>query len=131
MDIKAISSLLFLTNSAGNVYLENYAYAIFFLILSIVSTIHHNNNTDELFLYDQIALYVVIIYGAYYFFNKQDYNSIIYITIIGLFVSCGILYYIGKKTENFCFHPCKEQSDNYHALMHICASIGHHLIVFG
>ena len=74
-----------------------------FLILSIVSTIHHNNNTDELFLYDQIALYVVIIYGAYYFFNKQDYNSIIYITIIGLFVSCGILYYIGKKTENFCF----------------------------
>jgi hypothetical protein len=131
MDIKIFSSLLFSTNVIGNFYLENYIYAIFFLLLFISSCIHHFSNTDETFIFDQIALYAVILYGGYYFINKKDYNLIVYLIIILMFISCGILYFGGKTYEHFCFHPDKDCSDKYHVLMHICASLGHHFIVFG
>ena len=131
MDVKIFSSLLFSTNVIGNFYLENYIYAIFFLLLFISSCIHHFSNTDESFIFDQIALYTVILYGGYYFINKKDYNLIVYLIIILMFISCGILYFGGKTYEHFCFHPDKDCSDKYHILMHICASLGHHFIVFG
>jgi hypothetical protein len=131
MDIKIFSSLLFSTNFIGNFYLENYIYGIFFLLLFISSCIHHFSNTDESFIFDQIALYTVILYGGYYFINKKDYNLIVYLIIILMFISCGILYFGGKTYEHFCFHPDKDCSDKYHVLMHICASLGHHFIVFG
>ena len=131
MDVKIFSSLLFSTNVIGNFYLENYIYAIFFLLLFISSCIHHFSNTDETFIFDQIALYAVILYGGYYFINKKEYNLIVYLIIILMFISCGILYFGGKTYEHFCFHPDKDCSDKYHILMHICASLGHHFIVFG
>ena len=131
MDIKILSSLLFSTNFIGNLYLENYIYGIFFLILLITSLIHHNLNTDNSFILDQIALYLIIIYGGYYFLSKKDYNGLVYYFIILMFLSCGFLYFGGKTYEHFCFHPEKDCSDKYHVLMHICASIGHHFIVFG
>ena len=131
MDVKIFSSLLFSTNVIGNFYLENYIYAIFFLLLFISSCIHHFSNTDESFIFDQIALYAVILYGGYYFYKQDNYNLLVYWLIIIMFISCGILYFGGKTYEHFCFHPDKDCSDKYHILMHICASLGHHFIVFG
>jgi hypothetical protein len=147
MDIKILSSLLFSTNIIGNFYLENYIYAIFFLLLFISSCIYHYINSDEsfgfdtsntackyqdiTFFVDQLALYAVIIYGGYYFINKKDYNLLVYSIIIIMFISCAILYFGGKIFEHLCFHPDKNCSDKFHVLMHICASLGHHFIVFG
>jgi hypothetical protein len=128
MDIKFFSSLLFLTNVIVNFYLQNYIYAILFLLLSITSLTHHYYNTNKTFIYDQISLYLVIFYGGYIFYNK-NYNMSAYYFIILMFVFCFILYFIGKKYKHFCFHKNKNVANKYHAFMHFCASFGHHLIV--
>jgi hypothetical protein len=131
MDVKILSSLLFSTNVIGNFYLENYIYAMFFLLLLITSCIHHYTNTDESFIIDQIALYAVILYGGYFFMHKKDYSLLVYSIIIISFLACAFLYFGGKMTDHLCFHPDKNCADNFHILMHICASLGHHFIVFG
>lgn len=131
MNINVISSFLFLTNTITNLFLSNYIYAICFSLLFITSVFHHKFNTNITFIFDQIALYLVIIYGGYYFIkHKSDYSSFTYYLVLITFIACFVLYYGGKKYENFCFHPRKDCADAYHTLMHLCASIGHHLIAF-
>jgi hypothetical protein len=131
MDVKIISSFLFSTNVLTNLFLGNYIYAVFFTLLFIISSIHHYINNNITFIFDQIALYLVIIYGGYYFIkHKSDYSSFTYYLVLITFIACFILYYGGKKYEKFCFHPQKDCADTYHILMHLCASVGHHLIAF-
>ena len=71
------SSLIFLTNVFLALYYDHYLYAFLFLILTITSVIHHKQSAEFeeykkcINIIDKIAVYCVIFYGGYIFYNKQ------------------------------------------------------------
>lgn len=137
------SSFLFATNVLTGVYFGQYLYAFLFLLLTLSSIIHHSSMTQLTNLLDKIALYAVVIYGGYKFYehyltkstsklesNPFDLTTITkYALIIITFLSCGFLYFFGYFTNNYVFHPEYITAQLYHVLMHLCGTIGHHIII--
>lgn len=138
------SSFLFATNVLTGLYFGQYLYAFLFLLLTLSSIIHHSSKTQLTRNLDKIALYVVISYGGYKFYehyktisatapatgNPFDLTTITkYALIIITFLSCVFLYFFGYFTNNYVFHPEYITGQLYHVLMHFCATIGHHLII--
>ena len=138
------SSFLFATNVLSGVYFGQYLYAFLFSLLTLSSIIHHSSKTQLTRNIDQIALYTVISYGGYKFYehyktisatttatgNPFDLTTITkYALIIITFLSCGFLYFFGYFTNNYVFHPEYITGQLYHVLMHLCGTIGHHLII--
>ncbi len=120
------SSLLFLVNVCVALYYEYYLYSICFLLLTVTSLYYHSHYTALSRDIDKIALYIVICYGGYLFYNKINTESLtgmklfLNVIIVLSFLSTILLYY-----NVICY--CKDTStaDCYHALMHCISSIGH------
>jgi hypothetical protein len=126
------SSFLFLTNALLNYYYKEFIYAGLFLGLFITSIIVHTNNTIYTNLFDKIFIASVVIYGGYIYFKKisqqQEHRWISILPFI-FFILTIYLYIYGYLIKDYCFHKQEEIANNYHALMHLCGSIGHHFIV--
>lgn len=129
MNKLAITSLIFITNVVVNFMKEYYIYSLLFLFLLITSIYHHTVNTDLSRTIDKIFVYLVIFYGGYIFFSKDIINIKIKILVIILFLSTAFLYHYGYIYNKYCFDPDSDVSKNYHGLMHIISSIGHHMII--
>lgn len=139
------SSFLFLTNVIAALYFKHYIYAFLFFVLTFASIIHHSSRSKLTNIIDKIALYSVIFYGGYIFFsnfksniksnieidvNIQRCKTIIkYVLIIITFLAVVYLYTYGYLIDNFVFHPECKISQQYHCLMHLISSIGHHIII--
>ena len=141
------SSLIFLSNVFIALYYDHYLYAFLFLLLTITSVIHHKQITEfekykkYINIIDKIAVYCVIFYGGYIFYNKQkntnsdsdsDSDSPINIKsiiIIITFLAVVFLYGYGYLKNNYSFHPSTDVSQMYHSLLHLISSFGHHLII--
>ena len=135
-----LSSFIFLTNVLAGLYFKKYLYAFLFFLLTLTSFIHHSSKTKLTNLLDKIALYCIIFYGGYKFYehyanttktpSTKDLTIIIkYILIITTFLSVVYLYSYGYLTNNYVFHPEYKTSQLYHCLMHIISSLGHHIII--
>jgi hypothetical protein len=133
------SSFIFLTNVLAGIYFKQYLYAFLFLLLTISSVIHHSSKTKLTNMLDKIALYSIIFYGGYKFYesirSKNVTNAfdlkitIKYILIIITFLSVVFLYTYGYLTSKYVFHPEYKISQLYHVLMHLISSFGHHIII--
>ena len=144
------SSLIFLSNVFIALYYDHYLYAFLFLLLTITSVIHHKQITEfekykkYINIIDKIAVYCVIFYGGYIFYNKQkkegfentyydydyDYSiNIKSIIIIITFLAVVFLYGYGYLKNDYSFHPSTDVSLMYHSLLHLISSFGHHLII--
>lgn len=145
------SSLIFLTNVFLALYYDHYLYAFLFLILTITSVIHHKQSAEFeeykkcINIIDKIAVYCVIFYGGYIFYNKLkntyiDYNYGYYydydypiniksIIIIITFLAVVFLYGYGYLKNDYSFHPSPNVSQMYHGLLHLISSFGHHVII--
>ena len=134
------SSFLFLTNVIAALYFKHYIYAFVFLMLTMSSIIHHSSRTKLTNIIDKIALYSVIFYGGYIFFSNIKGNLksniefniktiIKYILIVATFLSVVYLYTYGYLIDDYVFHPECKISQQYHCLMHLISSIGHHIII--
>lgn len=123
-----LSSLIFLTNMHSAVATKNYAYSLLFGLLTVSSVINHWNTTPVKQYVDKICVYAVVLYGLYVFINKK-YSIGYQVIILMLFISTVVLYNIGKYTCTMCFDPDDDVKYFYHVLMHILASLGHHLII--
>lgn len=123
-----VSSLGFLTNCASALLKNEYLYAFLFYILTITSIWHHGLYTLYTKTFDYTAIFFVVTYGAYFFFKKPK-SVVSIIIVVSLFLSKGILYFIGKVTNQMCFHPNLLQANVWHALLHILSSLGHHIIL--
>ena len=132
MNILFYSSMIFITNILFALYYKYNIYAVLFISLTISSLILHNNNYNniELVLLDKINIYLVVIYGAYIFYNKSNKNDIIInANIVITFLLCLYLYYYGYLTNQFAFDKRKNLGNKYHALLHLIASFGHTCII--
>lgn len=152
------SSFMFMTNVISAVYNNNYLYALLFGLLTISSLVVHSYDNIFTNIVDKFIIGLVVIYGGYVLWsrflclvqrardpatnsstgeacgglwNKSDEtnNMIITIIIIVTFLFCVWVYVYGYKKQQYCFDPEKCIADKYHCLMHIIASIGHHLII--
>lgn len=120
------SSLLFVVNVVVCIYHEYYLYSVCFVLLTITSLYYHSRYTPFSGVIDKIALYIVICYGGYLFYNKIDNESLtgmklfLNVIIVLSFLSTIVLYYnVICCCEDTLIANC------YHALMHCISSIGH------
>lgn len=125
-----LSSTIFLTNAYTAYTSNKITYCLLFIMLSVSSVIHHYDLTNQIKeIIDKICVYIVVSYGLYTFIN-QTYSVNSKIIIILLFLATIVLYHYGNYTCTLCFDPDEEIQYYYHVLLHIIASLGHHLILW-
>lgn len=133
-NILIFSSMIFITNSLAALYKKYYIYSLFFFLLTLTSLAHHSHYTFYTNIIDKIAVSLVVFYGGYMLHNKycrEDcFSKLLTGVVIMFFLSTLYLYMYGYCIDNYCFHPEISSRKNYHALMHILGSIGHHFIIF-
>ena len=136
------SSLLFSTNTISTFYKRYYIYSFFFVALTMTSLLvhtHNNNNNNQYITYDQAliidkaAIAAVIAIGGYTFYKKccniSRFSFIfVKIIIITTFLFVIYLYCYGWCVQDYCFYKEKDIANEYHMLLHLVSSLGHHLI---
>jgi hypothetical protein len=132
-NILIFSSLVFITNAITALYKNYYIYALIFFLLTMTSLAYHMNYTFYTSIVDKIMIHLLVLYGGYMLYNKfctEDCNRLLTGIIVMFFLSNVYLYIYGYCIGDYCFHPELCVGNNYHALMHIMGSIGHHFIIF-
>jgi hypothetical protein len=133
-NILHLTSLLFLTNTCTALYKKYYVYAFLFFCLTITSLLYHNKFQyvyhTEYKLVDTFFVYCIVLYGGYILYTKINKNILMTLFIITAFLGCIYLYIYGYYKQNYCFHPHENLACQYHALLHLCVTLGHHFIIF-
>jgi hypothetical protein len=88
---------------------------------------------NQCIVIDKAAIAAVVILGGLTFYKKcalLSRFSCIYekITIVATFLFVILLYCYGWYIQDYCFSPDTNQANEYHMLMHLVGSLGHHLI---
>ena len=131
INILLFSSLFFITNILTAYYKKYYLYSFLFCILTLTSLIYHSNNNIYTNIIDKIAIISIVLYGAFTLYNKMNFNKCLNCLIILIsFLTCIYLFYYGFITKQYCFNNNKCIANNYHSILHIISSIGHHFIIF-
>ena len=129
IETNAYSSLLFLTNVIHLQYKDDYVYTIIFSGLTLTSVIYHQTKTKFWYVFDKIATYCIVIKGGHVLFVHNEYNISSIITILLFLLVCHIYFY-GYLKSLYSFDRNKKISEKYHSLLHLIASIGHHIIIY-
>ena len=124
----SISSLVFITNIASAVYNQYYVYSFLFLCLTIISVIFHSTHDPIVNILDKICIFLVVVYGGYVFYNRNPPKNQSFL-ILSSFVAVLFLYCYGYMINNYCYHPDQCIANQYHSLLQLISSIGHHLIL--
>jgi hypothetical protein len=112
-------------------YYRNYLiYAGLFVLIGITSILYRYHNNVYTYILDQIAIYIIVLYGGFMLYKNSDSITSNYLAIIiCTFLAVIYLYYYGWCVDNFCFHPDHCIANNYHGCLHFISSFGHHLIM--
>ena len=127
------SSMVFIINAIVNYWYGYFLYSALFAFLLVTSVIHHSVKTFYSYLVDKLAIFCIIFYGAYLFYNKirgDNVNLILASTIVLTFLSTIYLYYYGYIYNQYCFASDAVEAEWFHCIMHFVASAGHLMIVF-
>jgi len=131
IDYTWYSSFLFLTNTMIALYVSEYSYSLLFFILFSTS-IYYRLNKEKIhaFYIDKLAVVLVTFYGGYAFYSKfNDMPLFISSCILLTFLLTNYLFYYGYCTESYCYDKDPELGYIYHSILHLVASIGHHMIL--
>jgi hypothetical protein len=100
-----------------------------FFVLTLTSQWQHGLSTPFTKVIDQAAIAFVVFFGGIKFFKSYEkYYILKKLVIFICFFSCIFLYNYGKASNQFCFDPDMNRANKWHAAMHLCSSLGHHLI---
>ena len=129
------SSFLFATNTLVALYTHQYLYSYLFFILTITSVTYHIeknkiiNKNEYIGILDKTFVALVIIYGSYIYYNKINKDILMCILVIITFLIAIFVHVYGYIIKDYSFHPDIIISEKYHSILHICSSIGHHIII--
>ena len=121
------SSFIYLTNSIVAFLYDYYVYSFLFFMLFSTSVLLHSNNNIYTLLLDKVSIFAIVCYSGYTFYNNLtpftcDVNDkIMPLLIISTFLLTIYLYY----------YEDKDMANQWHSLLHIISSAGHHLILQG
>jgi len=142
------SSFIFITNALTAYFNQHYIYSLLFCILTTTSVIVHSNDNIYTNSIDKVAVSSIVLYGGYKLYYKintyilppdfRDYtlcplqndNYIQYSIIIATFLGSVYLYVYGYFTGKYCFCNEIDRAHQFHCMLHIISSIGHHCIIF-
>lgn len=139
------SSLLFVSNFLHAYRKGYFFYGTLFYLLTVTSILVHgffpNNLTINLL--DKIPIVCIVITGFLVFLGKliktggdlasswPMVKKIVYSSIIvSTFLFVVYIYCCGYQESKYCFDVNKSTSNEYHALLHLVSSLGHHAIIF-
>ena len=129
--ILIFSSFIFITNVLSTLYKNYYIYSFLFVCLTITSITFHYNTNIYTNILDKIFVLAIVLYGGYVLYNKTTTdNQISVFLIVMSFLFCIFFFYYGYYVKDYCYNPDKCVGDNYHCILHIISSFGHHLITF-
>ena len=97
-------------------------------MLTLTSLVNHYDPTPYTTRVDQVFVAAVVLCGGWVFYKKLPADNLWTAAIIVAFLATGYLYTYGFCTQQYCFHTTL--GDQYHCLLHLIASFGHHLIAF-
>jgi hypothetical protein len=121
------SSLVFTTNMI-HAFLAGFPlYSLLFASLTITSLIHHATYTVYSNILDKLAILSIVMYGGYLMWNKRDQSRFLLSICVITFLLCILFYIYGYMTRSYCF--AKKNCDDWHMLLHIVGSFGHHMIL--
>jgi hypothetical protein len=133
--INFYSSFLLLIPTILAFYKKYYVYGILLLILLITSLSTHSYKNIYTFLFDQIAIIFIVIYGAYVYYRKcmskslNGRNIVLQFLVLLLFFITVYLYCYGYYTKQYCFDKNKTNANLYHSLLHFISSYGFNIII--
>ena len=125
------SSFIFITNALISLHYKEYAYSASFFTLFLTSILYRTITNTFTNILDKISIAVVVFLGGNLFLSKFSPETNIFhqLTIIFTFISTIYLHYYGYCYAKYCYDNDVETAHRYHALLHIFASFGHHLIL--
>jgi hypothetical protein len=139
ISLNVYSSFIFLTNVGLAYYYNYYVYSLLFLGLFTTSVIYHYYQTILSNIIDKVSILLVVGYGYNIFINKCFNNTLlveytlghyICILLVGItFLSTIYLYCYGYICNQYCFCENLTTQELYHTLLHLMASLGHHIIM--
>lgn len=120
------SSLIFITNCVTCFIYKKIIHCILFIVLTFSSILVHYNDNIITNVSDKIIIGFIFINGLKLFLLKKNKN----IFIIFTFLFVVFVYIYGYINNKYVFDDNNIISKQYHILMHLIGSIGHHLLVF-
>jgi ribose/xylose/arabinose/galactoside ABC-type transport system permease subunit len=130
-NILVYSSVVFISNFI-NARLHGYhSYSTWFYVLTVTSILMHGFFSESLImnLIDKIPIIAIVTTGGVILFEKAQFNTSSLIAL-STFICVCYLYCYGYTTEQYCFDPDIYISKQYHAILHLISSIGHHAIIY-
>lgn len=134
--LNTISSFFFTSNvlHLSKKEKKDYIYYISFYVLLISSVIFHSTQNYYLGFIDRMLCYNIVYQGCIRLFKKNNFNNVnkiflVIITII-LFLFVVYLYIFGYIYKKYCFSTNTIEGENYHSLLHLLSSLGHHIIIY-
>ena len=130
LDPTFYTSFAFLTNALVNFTSGYPLYALLFATLFKTSILWRLYPSTATFILDKLAVNAVVAYGGYTLYQRLPDLSYAWIAlIVSTFAATIYLFYYGYLTQTYCYDKRKTTQLNYHSLLHLISSLGHHLIV--
>jgi len=130
-NILVYSSVVFISNFI-NARLHGYhSYSTWFYVLTVTSILVHGFFNESLImnLIDKIPIIAIVTTGGLILFEKVQFNAPSLIAL-STFICVCYLYCYGYATKQYCFDSDIYISKQYHAILHLISSIGHHAIIY-
>jgi len=124
--INIISSFIFLTNALVAYLFDYKLYSFLFFMLWITSIIYHTNKNIYTNILDKIVIFTIFLYGGYLFVTKPQKINYKILIVLSFLTTILLYYYTSRYKE---YKLSLQTQTHLHSLLHIIASIGHHLIV--
>lgn len=126
-----LTSLFFLSNAAHAVIRGYIVYATAFVALAVTSYVIHSTPKDNeqrrlIYWIDQLALWCVILIGAYYWQQLPTDQQWVPLAAVA---AGAALWFGGAVTESFAFSPTITLRLPAHGVFHALSSMGHHAIL--
>ena len=129
LDPNMYTSVIFLTNAVTAFWAGHWLYAILFTTLFKTSILWRLYPSTATFVLDKIAVNAMVGYGGYLLYQRlPELNLVWIVAIVSTFAVTVYLFYYGYMTNTYCYDKKKTIAANYHSLLHLISSLGHHLI---
>jgi len=130
LDPNIYTSVVFLTNAVTAFSNGYWFYAVLFTLLFKTSIVWRLYPSTLTFVLDKAVLNAVVFCGGYILYTRLPNIHLMWILfIMTTFVATVYLFYYGYITKSYCYDTKKTVAANYHSLLHVIASLGHHLII--
>jgi len=126
--LNALSSSVFLSNAAAATFYKDFVYAALFFALTITSIMFHMHDKNRvLYAIDQVVVVSLVIYGGYRLYTKGRITPLFWVAV-ATFLATVVFFVYGKHASQFCYHP--QHGNEFHSVLHLISSVGHHAILF-